>query len=98
MVISFDIFKDGKLQKAFIDKFERFSFDTIAQARNPLFIGIPRIECFAPFKRTEGEDTPETVAKAISDLGKKWLKEAGAAVEISDESVVELSPAFCYRA
>ncbi|MBW2046503.1 MAG: UTP--glucose-1-phosphate uridylyltransferase, partial [Deltaproteobacteria bacterium] len=88
------VFKDGVIQEGRIDKFESFVFDTLPQAKRPIFIELPRGECFQPFKKFTGEYTPEAAAEALSNLYKKWLKESGVAKEISEESIVELSYAF----
>ncbi len=45
-------------------------------------------------KNPNGADSPETAIKAMSDLHKKWLQNAGYIVQ--GEGVVEVSPRVSY--
>lgn len=75
-------------------KFERFIFDLMPEARNPLVVEGDAAEIFAPLKNASGEpsDTPESVRKQMSDLHRRWLRAAGAVVD--DATPVEISPLF----
>ena len=63
------------LAKTNVLKFERFIFDVLPHAANPLVIEVDRSESFAPLKNAEGaaEHTPEHVRAAISARAKRWL-------------------------
>jgi UDP-N-acetylglucosamine/UDP-N-acetylgalactosamine diphosphorylase len=78
--------------KANAIKFERFIFDLMPSARNAIVVEVDPASAFAPLKNASGAaaDTPESVKAQISDLHRKWLREAG--VEIADEIAVEVGP------
>ena len=70
--------------KANAIKFERFIFDLMPSARNAIVVEVDPASAFAPLKNASGAsaDTPESVKAQISDLHRRWLREAG--VEVAD--------------
>src|SRR5690606_10096188 len=79
-------------------KFERFIFDLMPQARNPLVVEVDPAEGFAPVKNASSEatDTPETARRALAAKHRRWLIEAGA--EVDEGVTVEISPLFALSA
>jgi UDP-N-acetylglucosamine/UDP-N-acetylgalactosamine diphosphorylase len=77
-------------------KFERFVFDGIPLARNPLVLEVRREDEFAPVKNFEGDDSPETARAAMIAQCTLWLGEAGVAVP--QGAVVEISPMYALDA
>ena len=77
-------------------KFERFVFDGIPLANNPLVMEILREDEFAPVKNFEGEDSPETARAAMVDEHRRWL--AAARDDVPCDLVVEISPLFALDA
>ncbi len=73
-------------------KFETFIFDAIPLAKNTCCMEISREEEFAPLKNKQGDDSPETVRKILSNMYKNWLKYAG--IEVEPQVRVEISPLF----
>lgn len=73
-------------------KFERFIFDLLPIARNAFVVESKASEAFAPVKNADGAetDTPEAAKKAIVDLHRRWLEEAG--VFVDQEVQVEINP------
>jgi len=56
-------------------KFEKFIFDALPYARNPLVMTVDRAEEFAPIKNKDAEDSPTTAAQAQTDRYGGWLEE-----------------------
>jgi UDP-N-acetylglucosamine/UDP-N-acetylgalactosamine diphosphorylase len=56
-------------------KFERFIFDLLPQAKNPLVVEYAEEEVFAPVKNAPGasRDTPEYVQRFMSRQYRNWL-------------------------
>jgi UDP-N-acetylglucosamine/UDP-N-acetylgalactosamine diphosphorylase len=77
-------------------KFERFVFDAVPQARNPLVLEVRREDEFAPVKNLKGSDSPETARAAIVEQHTRWLKSA--AVDVPEGARVEISPLFALDA
>jgi len=77
-------------------KFERFVFDGIPLANNPLVMEILREDEFAPVKNFEGEDSAETARAAMVDQHRRWL--AAARDDVPCALVVEISPLFALDA
>jgi len=79
-------------------KFERFIFDLLPAARNPVFVEIDPAEGFAPLKDApgKGENTPEAVRRQMIAQHRRWLVQAG--VEVADGVAVEISPLWALDA
>jgi UDP-N-acetylglucosamine/UDP-N-acetylgalactosamine diphosphorylase len=73
-------------------KFERFIFDLLPQAENPIVVEYPEHEVFAPVKNAPGEsrDTPEYVQRFMSKQQREWLEAAG--TKVAEGVMVEISP------
>lgn len=63
-------------------KFERFIFDLLPRAQQPLVVEVARDEAFAPVKNADGaaSDTPSSARAAMVNLHRRWLQQAGAHV------------------
>jgi UDP-N-acetylglucosamine/UDP-N-acetylgalactosamine diphosphorylase len=80
-------------------KFERFVFDAIPHARNPLVMEVRREDEFAPVKNhpdKDKQDTPETARAAIVAQHRRWLAAAG--IDVRENATVEISPLFALDA
>ena len=77
-------------------KLERFVFDLLPAAEKALVVEALASESFAPVKNAIGSatDTPQSCQKAIVDLHRKWLTDAGARVD--ENCVVEIHPAWAW--
>jgi UDP-N-acetylglucosamine/UDP-N-acetylgalactosamine diphosphorylase len=87
----------GQVVEREVIKFERFIFDAIPEARNPLFVETERAEEFAPLKNQSGADSIETCRAGMIEQQARWLEEAGVHVPRRDGKpavVVEISPLF----
>jgi UDP-N-acetylglucosamine/UDP-N-acetylgalactosamine diphosphorylase len=73
-------------------KFETFVFDAIPLAQKSCCVEVVREEEFSPVKNHTGIDSPETARRAMTNLFRNWLAEAGA--EVIPEAQVEISPLF----
>jgi UDP-N-acetylglucosamine/UDP-N-acetylgalactosamine diphosphorylase len=73
-------------------KLERFVFDAVPRARNPLVLEVEREEEFAPVKNFEGDDSPETARAAMLAKHRRLLEAAGLAPPPGVG--VEISPLF----
>ena len=63
-------------------KFEKFIFDLLPIAKNAFVVESLASEAFAPVKNAAGaREMPETARKAITDLHRGWLEEAGVCVD-----------------
>jgi UDP-N-acetylglucosamine/UDP-N-acetylgalactosamine diphosphorylase len=73
-------------------KFERFIFDLLPQATNPIVVEYAEEEVFAPLKNAPGEpkDTEEYVRRFMVNQHRGWLQAAGASVP--EGVAVEISP------
>lgn len=83
---------DGEIAEIEAWKFETFIFDAIPLAKNTCCMEITREEEFAPLKNKDGDDSPETVRKILSNMYKSWLNDAG--IEVEPQVKVEISPIF----
>ncbi len=79
-------------------KFERFIFDVLPLAERWTVLATDRADEFAPVKNAEGDDSPDTAKQALSDLGKRWLRQHGVEVDLSPDVLVEISPLFALDA
>jgi len=84
--------KGGKTERTKGLKFESFVFDAIPLAEQTSCMEVAREEEFSPVKNKEGMDSAETAQKAMLDLHRRWLQEAG--VEVAPGAKVEISPLF----
>lgn len=73
-------------------KFERFIFDLLPKANNPLVVEYEEAEVFAPLKNAPGatKDTEAYVRKFMTHQQHSWLAAAGAQVAVG--ATVEISP------
>lgn len=79
-------------------KFERFIFDLLPAAQRAIVVEAPRRHVFAPVKDApgQGENTPESAQRAMIDLHRRWLREAGAWV--AEDVPVEIHPRYALDA
>lgn len=79
-------------------KFEKFIFDLLPEARNPLVIEADPAHAFAPLKNAPAAaaDTEQHVHRAMLSLYRRWLEAAGA--RLADNAAVEISPIFALDA
>lgn len=76
-------------------KFERFIFDVLPFAEKVLALIFARESCFAPLKNSKGEDSIESVHKALLAFDSKVFEEISG--DIPPPGVVfELAPQFYY--
>lgn len=77
-------------------KFERFLFDALPFARDPLVVETLREEDFSPVKNAEGVDSPATCQRDISRQAARWLTQAGVDVPVNQQGdpqhPIEISP------
>jgi len=77
-------------------KFEQFIFDPFEYFSGSLgILEVSREDEFAALKNASGNDCPETSRKAITELHKKWILEAGGKIldaENPEENQCEISP------
>lgn len=83
---------DGKEVAA--TKCERFIFDLLPFSKKTEVLAYPRNLVFAPLKNKEGEDSPETVKKLLSEHDKIVFKNISG--KSAPEGPFELDPAFFY--
>jgi UDP-N-acetylglucosamine/UDP-N-acetylgalactosamine diphosphorylase len=79
-------------------RFERFIFDLLPLAKNPLVVEVSPADAFAPVKNddTAATDSPRTSRAAMIAQATKLLQAAGA--EIKDQVTVEVNPLWAYDA
>lgn len=79
-------------------KFERFIFDLLPHAKNPIIVEYDEHEVFAPVKNAPGasRDTPEYVQRFMIELHRQWLKAAG--TQVAEGVAVEISPLWALDA
>lgn len=75
-------------------KFERFIFDLLPRATNPLLVEVERQAAFAPIKNDDSaeSDTAKLAQQAIVNLHRSWLLAAG--VRIDDDLPIEIHPGW----
>lgn len=71
-------------------KFERFIFDALPFAKNPLVLEADRASEFLPVKNKTGNDSPETCRAGLTRHYTNWLAAAG--VNVKEGTQVEISP------
>jgi len=79
-------------------KFERFIFDLLPHANNPLVVEYAERDVFAPLKNAPGaeRDTPEYVHRFMIAQHRQWLEAAG--TRVADGVAVEISPLWALDA
>jgi UDP-N-acetylglucosamine/UDP-N-acetylgalactosamine diphosphorylase len=79
-------------------KFERFIFDLLPHAKNPLVVEFAEVDVFGPLKNAPGaeKDTPEYVQRFMAAQHRKWLEAAG--TRVAKDVVVEISPLWALDA
>jgi UDP-N-acetylglucosamine/UDP-N-acetylgalactosamine diphosphorylase len=79
-------------------KFERFIFDLLPHAANPLVVEYAEAEVFAPLKNAPGaeRDTPEYVQRFMVAQHRRWLEAAG--TRVAEGVPVEISPLWALDA
>lgn len=79
-------------------KFEKFIFDLLPQANNPIVVEVETATGFAPLKNhpRETKDTPAMVRNLLGDLYRQWLRACG--VEVEPDVEIEISPLFANSA
>ncbi len=79
-------------------KFERFIFDLLPHAKNPLVVEFAEADVFAPLKNAPGadRDTPEHVQRFMIAQHRKWLEAAG--TRVADRVAVEIDPLWALDA
>lgn len=79
-------------------KFERFIFDLLPHAQQPLVVEYREEDCLAPLKNASGAavDTPEYVREMMLAQHRRWLTAAGAVV--AEGVDVEISPLYALDA
>jgi len=79
-------------------KFERFIFDLLPAARNPIVVEFAEVDCFAPLKNAPGaeKDTAQYVQQMMCAQYRRWLEAAGA--KVAEGAQVEISPLFALDA
>ncbi len=79
-------------------KFERFIFDLLPHAKNPLVVEFEECEVFAPLKNAPGaeRDTHEYVQRHIVEQHRRWLEAAG--TRVAEGASVEISPLWALDA
>lgn len=83
-------------------KFERFIFDVLPRAERWVLVETSRREEFEPLKNATGPDSPESVARAMTNLAAQWLETAGVKVPRDAKGQVafplEISPLYALDA
>jgi UDP-N-acetylglucosamine/UDP-N-acetylgalactosamine diphosphorylase len=79
-------------------KFERFIFDVLPLAERWTVAVTTRARDFEPLKNASGDDSPQTVRRALIQQAASWLEEAGVIVPRDAQGecsvAVEISPLF----
>lgn len=77
-------------------KIEKFVFDVFEFAEKFVTVEVPRDEEFSALKNADnaGKDCPSTARRDLFRLHKKYLEQAGGAIEGGDE--IEISPLLSY--
>ena len=79
-------------------KLESFIFDVFPLSKNMAILEVERNDEFAPVKNAPGSpsDSPDTARDMLSNLAKKWLRDAGCVFYIKDDGLCEVSPLTSY--
>lgn len=86
----------GEKVMADVKKFERFIFDALEYAENPVLVECSREEEFAPIKNPPGapNDSPDTALQLLDSLHKRWATDAG--ISFEGEGLLEFLPETTY--
>ena len=84
------IFKGGRIRQGLIDKFECFAQDAFPEAGRVINILLARENCFAPLKNLKGPDSPETVARLITEHNKNLIGQACPGIKFPESVIIEL--------
>ena len=83
-------------------KFEKFIFDSLADARIVENVAFDREAEFSPVKNAEGNDSPATCRADLSRKWARWLRAAGVEVPLDSRGYpthkIEIDPAFAHDA
>jgi UDP-N-acetylglucosamine/UDP-N-acetylgalactosamine diphosphorylase len=83
-------------------KFEKFIFDALPDAAQPLVLAFAREDEFAPVKNAEGSDSPATARAAMMEKAARWLAACGVTVPRDAAGrlavKVEIDPAYAHDA
>ncbi len=75
-------------------KFEKFIFDVMPFAKEIKALLYPRLDCFAPLKNAEGEDSPSAVQIGLQRKDRQIFEKISGTS--TDGIVFELDPVFYY--
>jgi UDP-N-acetylglucosamine/UDP-N-acetylgalactosamine diphosphorylase len=78
-------------------KFEMFVFDALPKSRNPLVIEGARNENFSPVKNAHGIDSPEACKQDLKRQAVRWLINAGEAMKLNADGLVDFNFEINYR-
>lgn len=83
-------------------KLEKFVFDALPLAKNPLVLEVGRAEEFSPIKNAAGADSLETAQRAQIARACRWLESAGVAVPRKSDGTpdvtIVIAPSFAVDA
>lgn len=79
-------------------KFEKFIFDALAWTENSAILEVERSEEFSPVKNADGEDSPATARRDMSQMYARWFRACGYEVPERENLQIEVSPAFALDA
>lgn len=79
-------------------KFEKFIFDSLADAKTCVCLAFDRADEFAPVKNAEGNDSPASCQAALIAKWARWLNACGIQVPTDSNGIpsipIEIDPAF----
>lgn len=78
-------------------KFEMFVFDALPKSSNPLVIEGARNENFSPVKNADGIDSPEACKQDLKRQAVRWLLNAGEAMKLNADGLVDFNFEINYR-
>lgn len=86
---------EGILKETMAWKFETFIFDWLEFTKQTRVLLYPRKECFAPLKNFSGEDSPETVRRALQERERELFEKVHE--KPAPKEPFELPADFYYR-
>ena len=79
-------------------KFEHFIFDALGEACQVAIMEVVREDEFSPVKNKEGNDSPETARRDLTNLYGRWLEASGVCIPRDSkgnvQGQIEISPLF----